>query len=67
MLEQEGLFFIKPVYDLLFDHYYLKLPRSSVSVCYKTYDNIYKDGNQIGPDGLPLDDAVEKGLTPGKA
>ena len=37
-----------------------------MSVCYKVYDNTYKDGNQIGPDGLSVDDAAEKKLTPGK-
>ena len=66
-MEQEGLFFLRPVYDVVFqDVNYLKLPRSSVSVCYKVYDNTYKDGNQIGPDGLSVDDAAEKKLTPGK-
>merc|ERR1712176_1640980 len=47
VLEQEGLFFLRPVYDVVFqDVNYLKLPRSSVSVCYKVYDNTYKDGNR---------------------
>merc|ERR1719285_914798 len=41
VLEQEGLFFLRPVYDLLFGDY-LNLPRSSVRVCYKAYHNTYK-------------------------
>ena len=57
---------LKPVYDLLFRYAsYLILPRSSVSVCYKTYHNTYK-GIQIGPNDLSLQDAVDQGLTPGK-
>ena len=68
MLEQEGLFFLQPVYDLLFGDVlkdYLKLPRSSVRVCYKAYHNTYK-GIQIGPNDLSLEDAVSQELTPGK-
>ena len=69
VLEQEGLYFLLPVYDLLFTTTssigLLKLPRSSVSVYYKTYSNTYKDGIQLGPDGLSLQDAKEKKLTPG--
>ena len=57
---------LKPVYDLLFRYAsYLVLPRSSVSVCYRTYYNTYK-GIQIGPNDLSLQDAVDQGLTPGK-
>ena len=68
MLEQEGLFFLQPVYDLLFENYdySLNLPRSSVRVCYKAYHNTYK-GIQIGPSDLSLDDAVKQELTPGKS
>ena len=50
---------------MLFDDYYLNLPRSSVSVCYKTYHNTYK-GIQIGPGDLSIQDAVDQELTPGK-
>ena len=65
-MEQEGLLFLQPVYDLLFDDGYrnLNLPLSSVSVCYKTYYNTYK-GIQIGPNELSLQNAVDQGLTPG--
>ena len=66
MLEQEGLFFLRPVYELLFDgDEYLNLPRSSVRVCYKAYHNTYK-GIQIGPNDLSLKVAVNQELTPGK-
>ena len=68
MLEKAGLFFLRPVHELLFGtgiSAFLGL-RSRVSVCYKTYDNTYKDGIQVGPDNLSLRDAVKKGLTPGK-
>ena len=68
VLEQEGLFFLRPVYRLLFDATYtysLKLPRSKVRVCYKTYDNSYKDEIQVRPGGLSLSRAIEEGLTPG--
>ena len=69
MLEQEGLFFLQPVYELMFRYYkhesYLNLPRSSVSICYKAYHNTYK-GIQIGPNDLSLDNAVNQELTPGK-
>ena len=66
-MEQEGLFFLRPVYELLFTRniFNLNLPRSSVSVCYKTYHNTYK-GIQIGPNDLSLEDAVNQELTPGK-
>ena len=67
MLEQEGLFFLQPIYNLLFGHVFndfLNLPRSSVSVCYKTYHNTYK-GRHIDPNDLSLQEAVDKGLTPG--
>ena len=66
VLEQEGLFFLQPVYELLFKSYFfcLNLPRSSVRVCYKAYHNIYKE-TQIGPNDLSLDDAVNQELTPG--
>ena len=66
-MEQEGLFFLLPVYTLLFGdglYEYLKLPRSSVSVCYKTYYNTYKR-TQISPNELSLQNAVDQGLTPG--
>ena len=62
------MFFLRPVYDLLFhDNYHscLKLPRSSVRVCYKGYYNTYK-GIQIGQNDLSLDDALSQELTPGK-
>ena len=65
MLEQEGLFFLQPVYHLLFDILYLNLPRSSVRVCYKAYHNTYK-GIQTGPNDLSLEDAVNQKITPGK-
>ena len=67
VIEQEGLFFLRSVYHLLFGTYYfsLNLPRSSVSVCYKTYYNTYK-GISIGPNGFSLEDAVDQELTPGK-
>ena len=80
MLEQEGLFFLLPVYRLLFQDNcpvkpgfvtntslddYLELPRSSVRVCYKAYHNTYK-GVQVGPNDLSLEDAVNQELTPGK-
>ena len=65
VLEQEGLLFLRPVYDLLF-YNYLELTRSSVSVCYKTYHNTYKPGIQTRPDVLSLQDAVDQELTPGK-
>ena len=67
MLEQEGMFFLRPVYELLFEtgqFGYLKLSRSSVNVCYKTYHNTYK-GIQVGLDDLSLQDAGDQGLTPG--
>ena len=69
VLEEQGLFFLRPVYQLLFEiglSGFLELLRPSVSVFYKIYNNTYKDGIQVGPDGLSLHDAVEKGLTPGK-
>ena len=68
VLEAEGLFFLRPVYELFFgdDSFFLQLPRSSVRVCYKSYYNTYK-GIQIGPNDLSLDDAVNQGLTPGEA
>ena len=68
VLEQEGMFFLQPVYRLFFESYpfSLNLPRSSVSVWYKTYHNTYKDGVQVRPDGLSLQDAVHQELTPGK-
>ena len=65
MLEQEGLFFLQPVYYLVFDDYYLNLPRSNVRVCYKAYHNNYK-GIQTGPNDLSLENAVNQALTPGK-
>ena len=58
------MFFFPSVSDLLFGHG-LNLPRSSVTVCYKTYHNTYK-GIQIGPNDLSLQNAVDQGLTPGK-
>ena len=66
MLEQEGLFFLHPVYDLLFekDYDFLELSRSSVHVCYKEYHNTYK-GIQTGLYDLSLEDAVDQKLTPG--
>ena len=67
-MEQEGLFFLLPVYSLLFEankDYRLKLPRSSVSVSYKTYYNTHK-GIQIGTAEMSLQTAVDQELTPGK-
>ena len=66
VLESEGLLFLRPVYELFFGNCFLKLPRSSVRVCYKAYHNTYK-GIQIGENDLSLDDAVNQGLTPGEA
>ena len=68
VLEEEGLFFLDPIYRLFFESYpySLSLPRSCVSVCYKTYHNTYKHGIQIGPNDLSLRDAVDQELTPGK-
>lgn len=59
------MFFLQPVYDLLFDDFFdgLNLPRSSVRVCYKAYHNTYK-GIQLRPNDLSLDDAVNQKLTP---
>ena len=67
MLEHEGLFFLRPVYELLFQNSdnCLILPRSIVRVSYKVYHNTYK-GFQIGSNDLSLEDAVNQQLTPGK-
>ena len=66
VLEQEGLFLLRPVYELLFeDDEYLDLSRSSVSVSYKTYYNTHK-GTQIKTNVLSLQTAVDQELTPGK-
>ena len=64
-MEQEGLFFLQPVYNMLFDNYYLNLPRSSVRVCYKAYHNTCK-GIRVGPNDLSLEDVINQELTSGK-
>ena len=66
VLEQEGLYLLRPVYELLFeDDDYLYLSRSSVNVYYRTYYNTFK-GNEIKTNDLSLQIAVDQELTPGK-
>ena len=67
-MEQEGLFFLQPVYALLFHNSYLNFPHSDensiVTVTYKIYYNNYTS-IQIDPNHLSIQDAVDQELTPG--
>ena len=62
MLEKEGLFMLKPVYDFFIGHgNYLGLAYETFSVSYKIYRNTYKE-TTVQHNELPLKDAIDQKL-----
>ena len=65
VIEEEGIWLLRPVYHLLFDSYYLGFDLSKVIVCYETYTNNFKT-DSLHKNVQTIENAVDKGICPGK-
>ena len=68
ILYEEGLFYIAPVYKLLFNKKFLDLPRDLVTVKKEVYVNSFKRSAVISHQTrfLSIVRALDENLTPGK-
>ena len=58
-----GVEFLRPVWELITDRYYLGLSFDDIKVYYTKYINNHKHAVANGEQ--PVDEAVQAGLTPG--
>ena len=69
ILNDEGIFYIAPVYKLLFSKQYLDLPKDLVSIEKETFLNTFRLSyyNMSDKNSVSVVRALEQQITPGKS